>query len=180
MTSSSSVLSPKTLEWRPDDEFRAKAVDPLRLRLLSAKTLATWRGPADTSGFPERRSTSGDSATTSTGCRTRRFGLGRRIIRPGPRLETLWGRSLYLRSTTISAQEDCRLPERFHSLSHRLCVLHRILRKHGMNRPPGEPKIPAHAHRWTRLRRRNRAIASRSTSSFSSGFLARPAVLPIT
>jgi hypothetical protein len=39
---------------------------------------------------------------------------------------------------------------RFHSLSIACASVHRILRKHGMNRLPANQKYRRHAHRWTR------------------------------
>jgi hypothetical protein len=40
--------------------------------------------------------------------------------------------------------------KRFHSLSIACASVHRILRKHGMNRLPANQKYRRHAHRWTR------------------------------
>jgi transposase len=40
--------------------------------------------------------------------------------------------------------------KRFHSLSIAWASVHRILRKHGMNRLPANQKHRRHAHRWTR------------------------------
>jgi hypothetical protein len=40
--------------------------------------------------------------------------------------------------------------KRFHSLSIACASVHRILRKHGMNRLPANQKHRRHAHRWTR------------------------------
>ena len=40
--------------------------------------------------------------------------------------------------------------KRFHSLSIACASVHRILRRHGMNRLPANQKYRRHAHRWTR------------------------------
>jgi len=40
--------------------------------------------------------------------------------------------------------------KRFHNLSIACASVHRILRKHGMNRLPANQKYRRHAHRWTR------------------------------
>ena len=43
--------------------------------------------------------------------------------------------------------------QRFHGVSVAYASVHRILRRHGMNRLPANQKYPAHRHRWTRYKK---------------------------
>jgi hypothetical protein len=123
-----------------------------RLRLLqAAKTRATWPGPVDISGFLARRSTNGDSATTSMVISDLPTELGRRITRRAPHPRTSWGKILYLwQHYHFGPGKIADYLKRFHSLSIACASVHRILRKRGMNRLPPNQKYRRHAHRWMR------------------------------
>jgi len=61
------------------------------------------------------------------------------------------GKILYLRQTYhFGPGKIADYLKRFHSLSIACASVHRILRRHGMNRLPANQKYRRHAHRWTR------------------------------
>src|SRR5688572_26098911 len=105
---------------------------------------ATWRGPADTSGFPGKRFTNGGGVITSTEISAWGTVPERPIIRPAPHRQTSLGKILYLRQHYhFGPGRIVDYLKRFHGVSIACASVHRILCKHGMNRAAGQPEIPA-------------------------------------
>ena len=148
----SSPSKPKTLDWRSDDQFRVTAVDQLALEGapssqgggnvartcrhfgISRKTFYKWRqrylqhgdaGLADRARAPHRS--------------PRATPRGRRKRDPLPPA-----------ALPLRPWQDCRLSVAVSRVSMACASVHRILRRHGMNRLPANQKYRRHAHRWTR------------------------------
>ncbi len=178
-----SFLSPKTLEWRPDDEFRATAVDPLapegapsgqqmlgnvawtcRHFGISRKTFYKWR---------QRYHEHGDA------------GLADRARAPhhSPAGHASRGREqdpVPPAALPFRPREDCRLSEAVSQPLGGLCLRpsHSAQARH--EPPPGESKIPAACAPLDALREGAAgpsAAGRRQVSRAHSGHA--PAVLPI-
>jgi hypothetical protein len=130
----------------------------------------TWRAPAGISGCPERRSTSGASDTKSTDT-----GLADRARAPhrSPRATPaeVVSKILYLRQHYhFGPGKIADYLKQFHGLSVACATVHRILRRHSLNRLPANQKYRRHAASLDALREGAAgASAASSTSSFLSG-----------
>jgi Homeodomain-like domain/Integrase core domain len=147
-----SFLSPTTLEWRPDDEFRAKAVDQLAPEAAPGGRRGRQRGP-HVPAFRDFRKTfykwrqryheHGDIGLADRG----------RAPHHSPRATpaAVVSKILYLRQHYhFGPGKIADYLKRFHGLSVACASVHRILCRHGMNRLPANQKYRRQAHRWTR------------------------------
>ena len=123
-----------------------------RLKVLQAARMpGTSRAPAGILGSHGRRSTSGDSGISEHGD----GGLADRDRAPhrSPRATPagVVSKILYLRQHYhFGPGKIADYLKRFHGVSVACASVHRILRRHGMNRLPANQKYRRHAHRWTR------------------------------
>lgn len=103
--------------------------------------LGMSRAPAGISGSHGRRFTSGSSAIASTGMPAWQIELGRRATHRGRRRRMSSAKFCYLRPHYhFGPGKVADYLKRFHSLSIACASVHRILRKHGMNRLPANQK----------------------------------------